>query len=263
MGGTSSDIGQSIAVGADGAVYVTGYTYSTGAGSYDIFVAKYSATGTLDWKKTLGKINADYGYGIAVGPDAAVYVTGLGGNDFLVAKYRTDGTLDWKKTLGGTGADYGRVIAVGDDGAIYVSGYTGSAGAGGNDFLVAKYRTDGTLDWKKTLGGTIGDIGYGIAVGVDGSLYVTGTTTSAGAGGSDMIVSRLPADGGIDMTAGPFIWQDAILTVGENPVLTNNQNPTGLTDGQSPTGLTDGQNPTGLSEGNAAALTGSTTQFQD
>ena len=269
LGGTAADYGYGIAVGTDGAVFVTGQTVSAGAGTNDLLLAKYTAAGALDWKKTLGGTGIDYGYSVTVGADGSVYVSGYtnsvgaGGHDLLLAKYTTAGVLDWKKTLGGAGHDYGQSIAVGADGSVYVSGFTASTGAGGHDVLVARYRADGSLDWKGTLGGTGNDYGQNIAVGTDGALYVTGYTASTGAGSNDLLLARLPANGGSDMTAGALIWKDAILTVGENPVLTNNQNPTGLTDGQSPTGLTDGQNPTGLSEGNAAALTGSTTQFQD
>jgi|GEM_PF-5879292 len=269
LGGTRTENGNGIAVGSDGAVYVTGQTNSAGAGSYDLMLAKYTAAGALSWKTTLGGGSADYGYGIAVGSDGAVYVTGqtnsagAGSYDLMLAKYTAAGTLSWKKTLGGSKYDYGKGITVGSDGALYVMGQTNSAGAGSYDLMLAKYTAAGTLSWKKTLGGIATDHGYGITVGSDGALYVTGRTDSAGAGGIDLLVARLPADGGADMAAGSFIWQDAVLTVGENPTLIDNQNPTGLTDDQNPIKLTDGQNPIGLTDGqNPTGLTDNTVQFE-
>jgi len=88
----------------------------------------------------------------------------------------------WVATLGGAGSDGSQGIAVGTDGAIYITGYTDSVGAGSYDVLVAKYNANGSLDWKKTLGGTAGDYGYGIAISPDAAVYVTGQTASAGAG---------------------------------------------------------------------------------
>ena len=265
LGGTSIDNSESIAVGADGAIYVTGYTNSVGAGGYDFLVAKYSATGVLDWTKTLGETGADLGRGIAVGADGAVYVAGrtnsatAGGYDVLLAKYNADGSLDWTKTLGETGDDYGQSIAIGTDGAVYVTGYTNSDSAGGNDLLVAKYSATGALTWKKTLGGTGYDYGHDIAVGADGAVYVTGYTNSASAGGVDLLLTRLPGNGGADMTAGLLTWQDVTLTEGDGGTLSERSPSWASPDAN----LTNNPNPSGLTEGNAAALTGNTVQFQD
>ena len=266
LGENGDDYGQSIAIGADGAVYVTGYTASAGgAGGNDLLVAKYSATGALAWTKTLGGAGADIGYGIAVGADGAIYVTGytasagVGNADFLVAKYSATGTLAWTKTLGETGSDVGQSIAVGADGAVYVSGRTNSAGAVGNDFLVARYNADGSLAWTKTLGGTSADYGRGIAVGADGAIYVTGYTNSVSVGGNDLLLARLPGNGGADMTAGSFIWQDITLKEGDGETLSQTSPNWGNPDAV----LADNPNPTGLTEGNAAALTGDTIQFED
>ena len=317
LGGTSTDIGQSIAVGADGAVYVTGYTNSSSAGGFDVLVTKYNADGALDWKKTLGGTGTEDGYGIAVGTDGSVYVTGrtnsatAGGYDVLVARYNADGSLAWQKTLGGTSNDYGLGITIGTDGAVYVAGYANSDSAGGTDFLVAKYSATGTLDWKKTLGGTASDSGYGIAVGADGALYVggyttsssaggfdflvtkysaagslawkktlggtgidyghditigadgavyvTGETNSASAGGYDLLLARLPGNGGADMNAGSFIWQDITLTEGDGGTFSERSPSWDSPDAN----ITNNPNPSGLTEGNAAALTGDTVQFED
>jgi len=265
LGGTGEDSGQSIAVSADGAIYVTGYTGSAGAGGNDFLVAKYSAAGTLAWKKTLGGNGDDTGQSITVGGDGAVYVTGYtnsssaGGNDFLVAKYRADGSLAWKKTLGGNGGEVGLGITVGTDSAVYVTGYTNSVGKGDYDSLVAKYNADGTLAWKKTLGGNGYDTGQSITVGADGAVYVTGYTNNASAGGNDLLLARLPADAGADMTAGSFVWQDVTLTEGDGGTLSETSPNWDSPDAS----LTNNPNPSGLTEGDAAALTGDTVQFED
>lgn len=72
-----------------GNVYVTGVfqgtvdfdtgpsTYNlTSAGDKDVFVAKYSATGTLVWAISLGGTGTDTGNGIAVSSSGNVYVVG-------------------------------------------------------------------------------------------------------------------------------------------------------------------------------------------
>lgn len=88
-GGTSSDVGQSIALDSAGNVYITGVTASspfpttTGVldtsygGSNDIFVTKLNAAGSARVFSTyIGGSGNDQGYGIAVDSSSDIYVSG-------------------------------------------------------------------------------------------------------------------------------------------------------------------------------------------
>ena len=84
-GGIVNDLGYGIAVDASGNVYITGYfndtatfgtTSKTSAGSADIFVAKYSNAGSLQWVQTAGGTSYDLGNGITVDASSNVYITG-------------------------------------------------------------------------------------------------------------------------------------------------------------------------------------------
>ena len=132
----------------------------------------------------------------------------------LLAKFSSSGTVQWQKTLGGRRDDYGYSVAVAPDGSVYVCGETTSAGAGNNDFLLAKFSTSGALQWQKTLGGSSYDDGRSVAVAPDGSVYVCGTTYSAGAGRSDLLFAKI-TDSLIEqdtVTFGSLTFQDASLT---------------------------------------------------
>ena len=206
LGGASSDYGLGIAVDSSGNVYVTGYTQSQGAGSGDVLIAKYNTSGTIQWQRTLGGANIDYGYGIAVDSSGNVYVTGntasqgAGSLDVLIAKYNTSGTIQWQRVLGGASSDVGNGIAVDSSGNVYIIGSTFSQGAGNGDVLIAKYNTSGTIQWQRTLGGASSDYGYGIAVDSSGNVYVTGSTFSQGAGGRDVLIAKYD-------TSGTIQWQ--------------------------------------------------------
>jgi uncharacterized delta-60 repeat protein len=202
LGEASGTRGNALATGPDGSVYVTGSASGGGAGGQDAVVAKYSATGDLVWKQTLGGANSDVGNSISVGTDGSVYVvgttlgTGAGERDFLVTKYSASGHLVWSKTLGGASVEQGYGIAVAPDGSVYVTGFTNSAGAGSSDLLLAKYTAAGELAWQKALGGTSSDRGNGISVAADGSVYIAGQTSSAGSD-NGMLIAKYTSAGSL------------------------------------------------------------------
>ena len=98
-------------------------------------------------------------------------------------------------TLGGSGRDIGSSVAVAPDGSVYVCGYTGSAGAGSTDLLLAKFSSSGAVQWQKTLGGSKHDYGYSVAVASDGSVYVCGYTESVGVGRADLLLAKFSSSG--------------------------------------------------------------------
>ncbi len=218
LGGSGGDYGRDIAVDSSGNVYVTGYTLSQGAGSSDALITKYNTSGTIQWQRSLGGSDFDYGYGIAVDSSGNVYVAGItlsqgaGGSDALITKYDTSGTIQWQRSLGGAGSETGYGIAVDSSGNVYIVGRTNSQGAGGDDVLIAKYNTSGTIQWQRSLGGVGSDEGLGIAVDSSGNVYIVGRTNSQGAGGDDVLIAKLPGDGTLTGSYGNFVYAATTLT---------------------------------------------------
>jgi len=158
LGGSENDSGQGIALDTAGNAYLAGYSRSTDfpttpgsfqtaiAGAYDVFVAKLNPLGN---------------------------------------------TLTYSTYIGGTIDDEANAIAIDASGSGYITGFTNSpdlptvnafqtAIAGGSDAFVTKLNPTGTaLDYSSYLGGSIEEIGYGIAVDVAGDAYVAGRTGSA------------------------------------------------------------------------------------
>jgi hypothetical protein len=156
LGGSASDIGWDIDLGADGSAYVVGYTLSTDfptvapyqdslAGSYDVFVSKINSSGNaLAYSTYLGGSGIDIGQGITVSGTGSAYLTGYTmSDDFpVVAAYQdtlksvnrpdvfvsrlnaVGNVLSYSTYLGGTGSDYGRDIALGADASMFVFGRT-------------------------------------------------------------------------------------------------------------------------------------------
>ncbi|MBS1251479.1 MAG: hypothetical protein MAG451_00512 [Anaerolineales bacterium] len=215
------------------------------AGGTDAFVAKLNAAGdALVYATFLGGRGSDQTWGIAVDAAGSAYVTGSTlkpGDDFpvtpgafqpsrggpdpaaFVTKFNPAGsTLVYSTHLGGSETDRGYDIAV-LGGNAYVTGVTSSddfpttAGsfqdsrAGVTDVFVTKMNAAGSgLVYSTYLGSSRGDVGFGIAVDLTGSAYVTGETyfddfpttpgafqTSRGgaAGDNDSFVTRLNGAG--------------------------------------------------------------------
>jgi len=203
-GGTSNDYGFGIAVDSSGSsVYVAGTTFSFGAGDRDVVLLKYSSTGLLQWEKTWGGASIDEGHDVAVDSSSgSIYVvgytdgSGAGGFDVVLLKFDSTGVLQWQRTWGDTNGDYGLGVAVDSSGSIYVAGYTNSFGAGSFDFVLLKFDSTGILQWETTWGDTGNDHGYGIAVDPsESSVYVTGTTSSFGAGRYDVVLLKFDSTG--------------------------------------------------------------------
>jgi hypothetical protein len=100
-------------------------------------------------------------------------------------------------TWGGSSTDQAASVALDSSGNVYVAGSTESFGAGGQDVLITKYDPSGTFLWAKTWGGPSNDYATAIKVGPDGFLYVTGFTSSFGAGWYDLILLQLDTDGNL------------------------------------------------------------------
>lgn len=64
IGGTEFDNGRSIALTNDGGYIVTGYTWSFGAGRYDVYLIKLNQNGNVEWTKTFGDEYNDQGFKI-------------------------------------------------------------------------------------------------------------------------------------------------------------------------------------------------------
>ena len=75
------------------------------------------------------------------------------------------------------GSDAGNDVAELSDGSIITVGLSNSYGAGGNDMMVMKTSSSGTLLWIKYFGGTGDDGGNAVTIGANDEIYCAGYTT--------------------------------------------------------------------------------------
>jgi uncharacterized delta-60 repeat protein len=215
LGGTGDEQGNSAALDSADNVYVVGQTRSTGAGDFDVLIAKYNSSGAIQWQRVLGGAGTEVGTGVALDSSDNVLVIGInysigaGGQDFLIAKYNSSGTIQWQRVLGGSGNEQGYAITSDSSDNVYVLGFSSSTGAGGDDLLIAKYNSAGTIQWQNVLGGTGNEKGYSVAIDLSDNLYVVGDTGSEGEGGNDFLIAKYNSSGTIQ-------WQRVLGGVGSD-----------------------------------------------
>jgi hypothetical protein len=218
---------------------------TTNGGGRDVFVSKLNSTGTaLLYSTYIGGSGNDYGYAIALDNSGNAYITGYtessdyditsgafqtskgGGTldkDIFVTKLNSMGTgLIYSTYIGGSNDDFGYSIAIDGSGNAYITGNTGATdyditpGAfqtnteGGWDVIVTKLNSTGTgLIYSTYIGGSLGDVGYSIAIDGSGNAYITGVTystdydispgafqtTTGGGGYTDAFVTKLNSTG--------------------------------------------------------------------
>jgi hypothetical protein len=181
-------------------LYAVGYVNDSNTTG---IVAKFNASGTIQWQRTLGaSLPSDTNWvGVDVDNSSNVYVVGytssdgsLNARDVQVAKYDTNGNLQWQKTLGTAGTlQQGLSAAVeASTGDFYIAGtFYASSGSQINRMLVLKYNTSGVLQWQRSMtpaNAANDSSGNAIALDSAGNLYIVGTTPTSTSEGQGILV---------------------------------------------------------------------------
>jgi uncharacterized delta-60 repeat protein len=191
-------------------------------------VARYNADGTPDTSfNASGLVAVDapqqmYANGLVIQADERLVVAGAASNvtagsvGFGLARYNPDGGLD--PTFGAGGTVSTRVgerdaeahaVAVLPDGRLVVAGTAFGPGGLGDQFAVARFNADGTLDASFGVGGLATTAvgagsaeGRALAIQPDGKLLVVGSAFFNGPTEDDFGVVRFERDGSLDTSFG-------------------------------------------------------------
>ncbi|MBV8036348.1 hypothetical protein [Roseateles sp.] len=223
-GGLTDDYVRGVAVQADGKAVVVGYgVFGGGATGTDFMLLRHLRDGGLDTSfGNGGRVGTAFNNGsrsgealaVAVQPDGKILVAGTSdqgasGYDFALARYNADGTLDASFGTGGrvttsfgNGDDKAYALLLQPDGKIVLGGGS-NQGATGNDFALARYLPNGSLDAGFGNGGKVlTAIGAG---GKSETVYALVLQTVAGAarivaagGEGDFIAAAYRDDGTLD-----------------------------------------------------------------
>ena len=236
LGGTGGElgypeIGQGIALDAQGAAYITGVTASADfpvlgpaqasrQGSLDAFAAKLSSSGTLVYSTYLGGTGLEAGNAIAVDASGAAYIAGQtyssdlpvvnalqpasgGGYDAFIARLSAGGdAVLFLSYLGGSGSDTAASVALDSSSNVYLAGWTLST-----NFPVVN-------GFQSVNAGT-----YGAFVAKLGSVTpappdVIGVTPSSGSGSSQTFVFQFSdSQGAAHLSSASVLFSSSPSTV--------------------------------------------------
>ena len=176
-------------------------------GISDAFIVKTRPSGIIDWVINFGGTGPDRGLSIETDANGYSYVTGYffqgadlgngvfltansGSQDMFVAKFDPNGMALWAKSGGGPKGDKGNSITIDQNGNVIVTGQYNGAATFGNvnttsmndpdtgeptdDIFVAKYDTNGNLQWLKTGAAPFIDRGLGVGADSQGNIYAIG-----------------------------------------------------------------------------------------
>jgi hypothetical protein len=217
-------------------------------GGYDILILKLSGPGVVQWTKTYGGSEDEYGNLIVQNNDGSYSISadsysnngnisgnhGKGTLDTWIARLNSNGNIVWKKSLGGSDDEFNASLITTHDGCILVGDYAGSHDGDvsgnhglvpdGGDMWLVKINSGGNIIWTKTLGGGNGnspidfpddEVALFLSETSSGELLIAGGATSSDGdltlnrGSDDAWVLRLDATGNI-------IWQKSFGGSGED-----------------------------------------------
>jgi uncharacterized delta-60 repeat protein len=232
-----SDSAAAMALQQDGKIVLAGTVEYIGTTEKPDFVlSRYHTDGSPDTSfGTGGRVKTDFlgrqdsASAIIIQPDQKIVVAGVAftgdtstgkeGSSFAMARYNTDGTLDTSFGSGGKVTtnfpdrfSLAHDIIFQPDWKLVVAGKTLSKtpSVTQDDFALARYNTDGTLDTSFGTGGrvtkdvTTTDDAYALALQQDGQLLVGGTTghDNDPASQNDAALLRYHTDGTLDTSFG-------------------------------------------------------------
>ncbi len=231
IAGSGKDWATDVDTDAEGNIYVVGTTTSSnfylnnseqpnnngGIRNNDVWLAKITHAGLVEWCRYFGGSGDDWGYSIGVDSNQNVFITGStysadldmlktgdsykGGVDCYLAKFNSSGHLQFSTLIGDTGNDAGVDIGIDSfDNIVIAAGTWGPYFPTFNpqysvieevDGVILKYDNTGELLFSTIVGGSGIDRLWGIALDESDDIYFIGRSHENSWDGSQSDNKRL------------------------------------------------------------------------
>ena len=214
LGGTGAEYTSAVKATSDGGCIFGGTSWShpsatktedcTGGNSNpDYWVVKFDALGNIEWDNTIGGLYGDYLDQVMQTSDGGYMVSGVSNsnisgdktsnnfsidgnhNDFWLVKLNSLGVVEWDKSILGDGNEYNLCTIQSQDGGYLIAGNSGSSATGDKSFTstswdiwLLKLTSNGSIEWEKTIGGSLYDFVNSITQNTNGD-YIIGSQTQS------------------------------------------------------------------------------------
>ncbi len=177
------------------------------ANSYDMSITSFDAAGELQWSRSYGSSQWDWGYQALALSNGGYALVGYG--DGLVSqtaayvvKTAADGTELWARSISSTAADEGYTVAEDGEGNLYIGGRSLGMGVTPPSVsgFVTKLGPTGTHLWTRVLPNSIEVASLQPAAGGGVTWLARPQNISGGFGGYDVGWGVLDADGNAVVT---------------------------------------------------------------
>ncbi len=156
----------------------------------------YAQPPIIQWQKCFGGTFSERAKSIKQTSDGGFIIGGYSNSvnvdlsnnygywDFFILKTNSGGDLEWKISMGGSGDDLINSIIQATDGTYLAIGSTHSNNFdipfnhGHNDYWVMKIAQNGTVIWKKKLGGTLNEYAFSVSEAEAGQFMIVGNSES-------------------------------------------------------------------------------------
>ena len=195
FGGDGYDRFTDVAPASGGLVFI-GHSQRAGEEKRRLLAVRMTVDDAVAWERVIESPESLSPLYIEAASDGTFIVAGGIGGDMLVMKLDGEGRELWRRAVGTPEADdVNHGLALLPSGNIVVVGYSRSWGAQGNDILAVTLTSSGEVLRRAMFGGAGDDRPSLARADAQGRVWIVGSTTSAGAGGSDALVVRLDATG--------------------------------------------------------------------
>jgi gliding motility-associated-like protein len=161
FGGSGDDIGYDIEIESDTNIFIVGSIYNQSNNSFDGFLSRLNKSGDIIWNVNIGNRYTDLIYSVKVDSKLNSYITASVYPDnnssdkmMYIAKFNANGNLSWEKFFSGSSVEYMRNIVISkfDNRYLYFMGPVVSNSFGGEDVMIVKIDTSGTIIWTRNFG---------------------------------------------------------------------------------------------------------------
>lgn len=194
-----------LASASDGYVFL-GHSQAEGMDKRQIYIVKTDLAGRTLWERVHDAPESWGALYIEPAGDGTFVIAGgtstADDGDMFAMKLDAEGRELWRKRAGTSDWDeVNHGLVVRSDGRIVLTGYTHKHGEESNDLVAATLSPRGDVERIERFGGSGDDRAILAKADSQGGIWIVGHSGSAGAGGQDLLLARLDAQGRFEPSA--------------------------------------------------------------